>query len=65
MNKTQRARMTETTTRQRQIHRIKQVSSVTAAVLTALYGSHAVADTDAEDSMVLQEVTVTATRRAV
>jgi iron complex outermembrane receptor protein len=41
-------------------HQLGIATSVTAAVMTALYGSPAVADND-----VLQEVVVTATRRAV
>jgi len=45
---------------------IQQASAVTAAVLTALYGPHAMADATADASSAgsaLQEVTVTATRR--
>jgi iron complex outermembrane receptor protein len=52
--------------RRRRFSPVQQATSVTAAVLTALYGPHAVADTATDDStMALQEVIVTATRRAV
>jgi iron complex outermembrane recepter protein len=51
----------------RRLSRIQHASAVTAAVLTALYGTHAMADTPADTSdsdSALQEVIVTATRRA-
>jgi outer membrane receptor protein involved in Fe transport len=48
------------TTRTRQFRQLRTVTSLTAAVLTALYGSPAGADDNA-----LQEVVVTATRRAL
>lgn len=40
-------------------------SSLTVAILTALYGAPSHADSSSEDTAVLQEVIVTATRRAV
>jgi iron complex outermembrane receptor protein len=44
----------------------QNVTSLTAAVLAAIYGTHARADADADESgLSLQEVVVTATRRAV
>jgi iron complex outermembrane receptor protein len=47
------------------IPRFQKVTSLTAAVLAAIYGTHARADADAdENGMSLQEVVVTATRRA-
>jgi iron complex outermembrane recepter protein len=46
--------------------RLRQAASVTAAVLTALYGPYAIADaSDDTSNLALQEVIVTATRRAV
>jgi iron complex outermembrane receptor protein len=48
----------------RQLKRSRKVASVTAAVLTAIYGPHAVADT-ATDETSLQEVVVTATHREI
>jgi outer membrane receptor protein involved in Fe transport len=48
------------------IPRFQKVTSLTAAVLAAIYGTHARADADAdENGMSLQEVVVTATRRAL
>jgi outer membrane receptor protein involved in Fe transport len=51
----------------RRPQRFRQATSVTAAVLTALYGPYAIADASADDNsnLGLQEVIVTATRRAV
>ncbi len=47
------------------IPRLQRVTSLTAAVLAAIHGTHARADADAdENGMSLQEVVVTATRRA-
>jgi iron complex outermembrane recepter protein len=48
--------------RRHTFRRVTKVTPLTAAVLTALYGSHAVADDDNTNG--LEEVTVTATRRA-
>jgi len=55
------------TARHRRYYRIKQATSVTAAVLTALYGPYAIADASSDDNsnLGLAEVIVTATRRAV
>jgi iron complex outermembrane recepter protein len=50
---------------QRQSDRLLVATSVTAAVLTAIYGSPARADDAATPEAGLQEVVVTATRRAV
>jgi iron complex outermembrane recepter protein len=50
----------------RRVPRFRQATSVAAAVLTALYGPYVVADaTDDNSTLGLQEVIVTATRRAV
>jgi iron complex outermembrane recepter protein len=47
------------------IPKFQSVTTLTAAVLAAIYGTHARADADAdENGMSLQEVVVTATRRA-
>jgi len=49
----------------RRLGQFQNVTSLTAAVLAAIYGTHARADADAdENGMSLQEVVVTATRRA-
>ena len=49
----------------RRLGQFQNVTSLTAAVLAAIYGTHARADADAEENgMSLQEVVVTATRRA-
>jgi outer membrane receptor protein involved in Fe transport len=48
------------------VGRIEKVTSLTAAVMAAIYGTHVQADTDTEDQgLSLQEVVVTATRREV
>jgi iron complex outermembrane receptor protein len=65
-----RPKVEPTATDQRlRCNRIKQATSLTAAVLTALYGPCAVADNsnspDDTGGLTLSEVTVTATRRAV
>ena len=44
---------------------VRSATSVTAAVLAALYGAHAVAASESADENALQEVVVTASRRAV
>jgi outer membrane receptor protein involved in Fe transport len=48
----------------RRLGQLEKVTSLTAAVLTAIYGTHALADTE-DNGLSLQEVVVTATRRAV
>jgi iron complex outermembrane receptor protein len=48
----------------RRLRRYQTVTSVTAAVLTALYATPALADDSAQNAMTLDEVIVTATRRA-
>jgi iron complex outermembrane receptor protein len=61
------ARQSATTDQRRRHQRFIKVTSVTAAVLTAIYGPLALADADANDNsgLALQEVLVTATRRTV
>jgi outer membrane receptor protein involved in Fe transport len=48
----------------RRLRRYQTVTSVTAAVLTALYATPVLADDSAQNAMTLDEVIVTATRRA-
>src|SRR6202046_2359978 len=49
----------------RRLRRLETVSMVSAAVLSALYAIPARADDSAQETMALDEVIVTATRRAV
>src|ERR1700689_2743375 len=66
MTATQRARRSIAIDPRRGVGRIEKVTSLTAAVMAAIYGSHVQADTDTEDQgLSLQEVVVTATRREV
>jgi outer membrane receptor protein involved in Fe transport len=66
MTATQRARRSIAIDPRRGAGRIEKVTSLTAAVMAAIYGTHVQADTDTEDQgLSLQEVVVTATRREV
>src|SRR5271155_5109871 len=70
MTSHRRPRLPSATGPRQQLHGRGRAPSVTAAVLAALYGPHALADTTVADSSlanenILQEVTVTATRREV
>jgi len=60
-----RARQPLTIDPRRRLRRLETVSMVSAAVLSALYAIPARADDSAQETMALDEVIVTATRRAV
>jgi iron complex outermembrane receptor protein len=64
MTKRPRARQPLAIDLRRRLRRLETVTSVTAAVLTALYAAPALADDNAQNAMTLDEVIVTATRRA-
>jgi iron complex outermembrane receptor protein len=58
-------RAQDSTLRDSRRRQISAVTSLSAAVLTALYGAPSRADTAASEENALQEVVVTASRRAV